>query len=132
MQKNIEGNNLALFIVENQNFEHKLINCVLKEDEQQLGERFAQLTEFGRANLKQKQPYLPLNIELCVVLYPDSDGLKCWYRGKYQQKLSNNCAQVGTLIKKMKFTEKGKACYHFSKNSYSMKSIHRYEISRLH
>lgn len=96
-QKNIDGDNIALLIVENQNLHCGLISCVLKEDEQQFANRFTELTRFGRANSKQNEPYLPLHLELCIVLYPDPDGTECWYRAQYQQTFANNRAQVGLI-----------------------------------
>lgn len=96
-QKNIDGDNLTLFVVENKHLDRGLISCVLKSDEQQFVSRFAGLTEFGRCHLNRKPTYSPLNLELCLVSHPDPDGVECWYRAQYQQELSNDRAQVGLI-----------------------------------
>lgn len=96
-RKQVNAENVDVWIIENEYLSKGFITCVLATDAQLFAERMQTLTEFGQSQLLRLDPYVPDHLELCLVMLPDEQGVPLWYRSQFHQKLADNHAQVGLI-----------------------------------
>lgn len=95
-KKKVNAQNVDVVVIDNSHLSKGFVCCVLMDDADLFATQVKSLSEYCET-LASDDPYTPSKFELCLVLYPDENQERLWYRAQYQQTLTNNRAQVGLI-----------------------------------